>query len=527
MIQFIRNGVVVFDLAWLVNPYTWIGKLSLGIGLPIFAKVFLQSDFYRNLSPFSKRYNQKLRTEIETKLRDNLPDSNPRQKSQEFPALSFETIAHLQKSGFIHFEEGAKISATRFSPERPMSFQITIDSTKNTYQVFNAEHLGGGAFGDAYIGQNIHSGAWVAVKMQRFRDTAKEQDVLIENKHLLADGKLLGQAIYEKNDQKYLLSVMPLFSKDNPIYCNSSEKIDFLIAVAYALEQFHKKNKIHSDLHFGNVCWNKAEGVAHLIDYGSIVDTENISETSSHYVPKLHVPPESLFGFGLLHVKASDVFSLGCMAERLFEKNNDQRLNLLISNMKHKLFFKRPSLVEIIRELINIKNFSSDIAQKSIKASDKKDQQLLNQVHEEVEKYKLILKELDNEIVMLKKIPESEVDYIHLAMLVKEKSIYQDYFQQLNSSVELYHRFDCSIQLDKKKDELHKEIKQLMTLNSDYQPKIPIVTSAKPSFDYLQDDKQRNTLLMQFNPSAQVKPTQVQNFMPTHNDNKVNTRPNL
>lgn len=513
MIRFLVKGVVVFDFAWLVDPYTWTGRVSLAIGLPVLTKIFLQSDFYRKNSPFSKQYNQKLRTEIEIKLPDSLPSFNAQQHLQVFPSLSFDGIAHLQKNGFMHFNKEEKIAATTFSSEIPKSFEVTIPATKRTYQIFNTEALGSGAFGDAFIGQDTSSGAWVAVKMQYFRDIAKEQDVLIENKNLLTDRKLLGQTIHEKNGEPYLISILPLFVKDNPMHCNASEKIDFLIAVANELKRLHKKNKIHSDLHFGNVCWSKAEGTAYLIDYGSMVDSENISETSSHYVPKLHLPPESLFGLGLLHVKAGDIFSLGCMAERLFENTNYLRLNAFVSKMKHTLFFKRPSLDDIISELTLIKSFSHEIIEQPIMVSNQKDQQTLDKVYEKIKKYKLILKQLETEIVILKNTIEEEVDHVYLAMRIKEKSIVQNYVQSLISSIELFHRFDIKIK-QHSQDELHKDIKQLMALKSDYQPKIPIVMD-KPIntvTDDILDHPQNNILLMQFsktvNPNVNVQQTE-------------------
>ncbi len=485
MITFVRNGVVVFDFAWLVNPYTWTGKIGLGIGLPVLTKVFLQSDFYRNNSPFTKAYNQKLRAEIETKLPDNLPNLNPHQQAQAFPALSFEGIANLQKEGFIHVKN---------SSEMPASFQITVTSTQKTYQIFNTEQLGAGAFGEAFIGQDTRSGEWVAVKMQPLRNIAKEQDVLIENSYLLADRKLLGQAIYEKNGDPYLLSIMPLFVKDSPRHCSSSEKIDFLMAVANELKRLHQKNKIHSDLHLGNVCWNKAEGIAHLIDYGSIVDTEDPFDTSSRYVPKLYTPPESLFGLGLLHVKAGDIYSLGCMARQLFENTNNARLKSLISKMQHSLFFMRPSLDVIIGELVKIKVFANDLIEKPLTVSNNADQECLNKVHEEIAQYKLILQKLDAEIAILKDESNSGVDYIHLAMKIKEKSIYQKQLQRLIGSIELFHQFQIPIK-PQNIDELQKDLKQLVTLKSDYQPSMVI---EEKGADFVYDELFHKTLLMQF-----------------------------
>lgn len=513
MIRFLVKGVVVFDSAWLVDPYTWTGRVSLAIGLPVLTKIFLQSDLYRNWSPLSKRYNQNLRAEIEKKLPDNLPNLAAQQHLQAFPSLSFDGIAHLQQNGLIYFDKEEKIASTAFTSEMPKSFEVTIPATKRTYQIFNTEALGAGAFGEAFIGQDASSGAWVAVKMQYFRDIAKEQDVLIENKNLLADCKLLGQTIYEKNGEPYLVSILPLFVKDNPLHCSMSEKLDFLIAVANELKRWHKKNKIHSDLHFGNVCWNKAEGVAHLIDYGSVVDSENISETSSHYVPKLHMPPESLFGLGLLHVKAGDIFSLGCMTERLFENTNNLRLNAFISKMKHTLFFKRPSLDGIISELTVIKSFSHEITEQPIMASNNKDLQILDKVYAEIAKYQLILQQLEAEIAILKNNIQAKIDYIHLAMCIKEKCIVQKYVQSLISSIDLFHRFDIKIK-QHNLDELHKDIKQLMALKSDYQPKIPVLMDnpINTVIDEILDCSQNNTLLMQFpktvTPNVNVQQTE-------------------
>ncbi len=498
MISFTINGTVVFDLAWLVDPSTWIGKLGLTIGLPVLAKVFFQSDFYRNISPFSKRYNQKLRAEIETKLPDNLPHFHSQQRVQVFPSLSFESIAHLKKDGFLHFEETEKIPSTPFSPEMPMSFHITIPATQNKYEIFNSERLGAGAFGEAYIGQDKATGIWVAVKMQRFTNTAKEQNVLIENKNLLADKKLLGQAIYEKNGKPCLVSILPLFVKDNPMHCNVSEKKDYLIAVASALKQLHQKNKIHSDLHFGNVCWNKAEGLAHLIDYGSIVDSENMFETTSHYVPKLHLPPESMFGLGLLHVKASDIFSFGCMTEGLFENTRNERLSTLISSMKHKLFFRRPSLDNIIHELTMLKS-ADNIVEQSKMAPNSKDQFTLDNAHAEIAQYKLIAHQLDIEIARLKNSSELELNYVQLAMMIKEKNIYQNYIQGLIGFIDLFHRFDIPMSKNHI-NKLHTEMKQLIELNPDYQPKIPFIIDQpiNTNAELIIEDVQNNTFLIQF-----------------------------
>jgi serine/threonine protein kinase len=496
-----RNGAVIFDLAWLVNPYTWTGRIALAIGVPVLTKLFLQSDFYRNISPLTRRYIQKLRTEIESQLPDNLPNLDRHQQLKAFPTLSFEGIANLQENGFIHFKDEFKIPATRLSSEMPASFQITVDATKKTYQIFNTEELGAGICGKAFLGQDLSSGVWVAVKMQPLRDIAKEQDVLIENRHLLADRKLLGHAIYKKNGNQYLMSIMPLFVKDSPRHCSSSEKIDFLIAVAHELKRLHQKNKIHSDLHLGNVCWNKAEGVAQLIDYGSLVNTENPFESTSHYVLKLYTPPESLFGLGLFHVKASDIYALGCMARQLFSNTHNARLNSLISNMQHSLFFKRPSLDIIIRELTAIKDFANDIIEQPIAIFNKEEEQCLNKVYEEIASYKTILQELDVEIAVLKNITESDPDYIHLAMCIKEKSIYQKYLQSLISS-----QFQNPIQSGNV-DELQKDLKKLIALKPDYQPRIPIVessvlnllssTNSHPHVSL--DDDFKKPLLMQFN----------------------------
>lgn len=475
MIVFTNNGEILFNLDWLVDPTTWTGRIALSIGIPVATKIFLQTDFYRNNSPFSKWFNIRTRAEIESTLIHNLPASDPMQKIQAFPKLSSESILKLDENGFLQITDPKDC------------FHISILATSKTYRIFKTEQLGAGAFGEAFLGQDLETGEWVAVKKHPADSVAREQNVLIENRYLLSDKKLLGQAIYEENNRNYLVSVMPLYVKNSPERYSSHEKIEFLIAVAQELKRLHQKNKIHSDLHLGNVCWNRAKGVANLIDYGSIIDAGVIQDTSSYHVPKLYMPPESFFGLGLLHVKAGDIYSLGCMAKRLFPNSNNTRLNFLIQRMQKTFFFMRPSLDTIISELSNILDNFQEIIE-DINLERHMDENLVK-VKEEIKHCQALLNVFDCRLSQLKSECITQPNYIELALLTKERSIYDNYLSSLNSSISLFQQYQIEIKLDEKQFELQKNLKELIKCRNTIVPNYQLLDNICVDLQALDHDE--------------------------------------
>jgi len=395
---------------------TWI---VIGIILTpnlLLTKLFIQSDFFKNIWPFTPRKNQRLKTELNRLLNEKSASLITRPKNQ-MPVLSYETINQLTRSGFLPIQDSTQ--------------KIHSAATNSTYSFSNNEFLGKGAFGVVYLGQDIATGSWVAIKKQRSKSLADEQKFLIEAKYLLEQNQLLGYQHDDKN--KCFYTIMPLFAKD--VVRSSSpivEKIEFALESAKSIKNLHDKRRIHNDLHLGNICWDKSEKKCHLIDYGSMTKSDHLDETSSYEVARMpyHAPPE--FHVGMMNFKSGDVYAFGCILASLFPDviQADKEFSNFIKGLQHSLWFMRPTMQDVIHFLQKNKQRLISINDVSNTNND-----AVKKSYEEINRYTNKVNSLEIKIAQAKNIAPQN-GFLRLSLLNKKKAIYNNYISDHYSHIE-------------------------------------------------------------------------------------------
>jgi serine/threonine protein kinase len=188
-----------------------------------------------------------------------------------------------------------------------------------SYRLLQA--LGQGSFAQVYLGQHIHLGTYVAVKVlhaqlgireeQEFR---KEALLLMQfkNPHII---RILDYGI--TNNRPFILMELAKKGSLNKIYPRGSrlsivEVVAYVTQIAEGLDYAHKHNVVHRDIKPENILVGDNDELM-LADFGiaKLVSTSRSNKTSNLAGTITYMAPEQIMG---KPVQASDQYALGIMA---------------------------------------------------------------------------------------------------------------------------------------------------------------------------------------------------------------------
>jgi serine/threonine protein kinase len=190
--------------------------------------------------------------------------------------------------------------------------------------------IGSGGYGSVYIGEHtILTGRTVAIKMlhTRYLNVKKERYRFMEEARLLEklkhprilpiiDVGIHKGSLYIVTEYAPGGSLHDLLQRLYPHHLTIEEAIIILTQIGEALDFAHQQNIIHCDLKPANILFNTS-GKAVIADFGNalVLASKNFVLTSTVTGTLAYMAPERFQG--VIH-KASDLYSLGCIAYQLF-----------------------------------------------------------------------------------------------------------------------------------------------------------------------------------------------------------------
>lgn len=203
---------------------------------------------------------------------------------------------------------------------------VIISENNKKIAIEDSKPIGGGAFGKVYIGQDLETGEFVAVKKQNLfrgdqylkeateelealRRTNQLVDFLYDNKHgdlylvmPYAYGKNVYEATYTKQEGKLVKKALP-----------DQELLDIAIAALKCVNYFHNVDKkVHRDLKLENIMWDKTTKTCKLIDLAKAVSMDADGNVTGEACDgtSLYVAPE-LFRDPCIYSAKSDIYAMG------------------------------------------------------------------------------------------------------------------------------------------------------------------------------------------------------------------------
>ena len=214
-----------------------------------------------------------------------------------------------------------------------MAEEVTmIEDTVDNYEVFHRQRLGGGTFGNVYVGRHMRTHESVAVKHieppiqhreHYMRYIENELDTLnsIDHPNIvdLIHYKKIGHSMYFILERcKYDLQK---FASENNVF--QDLKFDFLLGIAEGLNCLHRHRIIHRDIKPENVLTKEVHGIwtAKLTDLGLSRRVPEGGSTSFSATPGIGtrqwMAPEVFADEGDDHTRYSmpaDVYSFGLLS---------------------------------------------------------------------------------------------------------------------------------------------------------------------------------------------------------------------
>lgn len=214
--------------------------------------------------------------------------------------------------------------------ERP----VVIGKLNRQVAIETENPLGKGAFGAVYIGQDIISSEFYAVKKQNIRrgeeyknEAVSELEVLKATNQLVdyyCDGKgnlYTVMTYHHGEDIEHVL----FNENDKRKEVSKLERLDIAIAALQSLDDFqNESNMLHRDLKIQNIIWDKETGKCALADFAKAkkMDKDGLLTEESPEGTSMYVAPE-LFQEPCVYSKKSDVYAMGCvLLELILEQNH-------------------------------------------------------------------------------------------------------------------------------------------------------------------------------------------------------------
>ncbi|AHE66493.1 protein kinase domain-containing protein [Legionella oakridgensis] len=201
-----------------------------------------------------------------------------------------------------------------------------------------ATALGEGGFGKVKLCQDIHTGEWMAIKIQK---SIMKEPSKAENETLKHFGRFFGETL---RDDKYYSVQSLLLGVDLQKHIASGDKADFLSRLdiaqkAAALVQEFHRNYLHRDIKPENFIWDEENKTLHLCDFGMACKLDagqegimDLSGSGTFLAPEID---DSLHRGSVLYTKKSDMYALGKVFNELFTDIADvpPEIGVLIQNM--------------------------------------------------------------------------------------------------------------------------------------------------------------------------------------------------
>lgn len=361
---------LVFDTE-LISYLIW---LIIAPAVIIGMKYFLYSDIWVEYSPMTPYYNRKL----EKKINNRITKIHEQTFQPQFPSLTDDLSEMLDvKNNFredvseilikqidIKYHD-RKSCISKLKLNDTTQLQLLFIPENKQYYLLTNTLLGKGESAKTFLGKNIGTNEWVAVKRSNLKSksrmipnelnvlsASKEYNVLQENEYLLENSKLLGQLVKMDPEKKYIYTLMPWYFEKEIIVLPVDEKIRLSISLADEIDLLHSKGYLHNDLHIKNICWDGQK--CHLIDFESMTRLDNILHryfytTHSKFS---HIAPEGIFGF---NTRSKDIYAYGKILNELFKETFLQKeLEKITNQLTCTLANRRISLTVASRGLKQI-----------------------------------------------------------------------------------------------------------------------------------------------------------------------------
>lgn len=310
-------------------------------------------DIYQNfleiLDIFQEKYAEEIQDskridELQRKISDinSLEEDNyqNKQKLQEI-------ISEFKRTHTIDFELDDDYQLVKISKRsKELNFsviytQLSQNTTPKAYALYHGgenEILGEGGFGKVKLCQDINSGEWLAIKIQK---KIMKAPSFFENSALSFFGRFKGEALREK---KYYSVQTLLPGVDLYKYITQKESLSLESRITIAKQaailvgEFHK-NYLHRDLKPENFLWDELNHELYLCDFGLACQldsphdgVEDFSGSGTFLAPEID---DSRYSGKVLYSKKSDIYALGKVFQELFSQGEDipSEIEALIAEM--------------------------------------------------------------------------------------------------------------------------------------------------------------------------------------------------
>jgi serine/threonine protein kinase len=238
-------------------------------------------------------------------------------------------LGDLKPNGKLLTEEEIKSLAADVSNQIHPGVDYSIIQIEGKQYICTKKMLGEGGFGKVFVGQELESGKFKALKFQS-EFSALKSEVAAECQTLNKVGQVasLQDGIMMANDQHYCL-VMDLIPGIELFYLRSKpmstiRRLQLALGAMNAILALHALNLIHRDIKPDNLMAQLISGMVTPVDFGQAIDLENRTSVQDKICGTMgYMAPEVLLSGH--HSRASDVYSLGMtiatLCDLIFVKN--------------------------------------------------------------------------------------------------------------------------------------------------------------------------------------------------------------
>lgn len=153
-----------------------------------------------------------------------------------------------------------------------IKFPILI-SQEHTIALYDKFPIGIGAFGRVYVGQDLNTGTFYAVKEHSFKTEQEIQEATAEVNVLGAQGELV-DVICTENGIYLVMPLAPGKDYHQTLFKSPSDtspnaflnKLEMAIQAVQAVKEYNELGYLHRDLKLDNIMWDPIENQAKLVD---------------------------------------------------------------------------------------------------------------------------------------------------------------------------------------------------------------------------------------------------------------------
>lgn len=215
----------------------------------------------------------------------------------------------------------------------PIQAILKIENSGTHYYAIYNHLLGKGSYSQVLLAQDIYTKELLAVKIQPY---SVPEDIEHEIKHLSFINEYRGGAVITSTPEKthYLFCKLAKGVALDKLYTDSlnyseTDILNIIIASFNALQNLHKQNIVHNDIHEGNLVYDPRDKKAQWVDMAFSLKLKSGEEFFSVSMNKEQKPPcykapESNSERGY----STDVYQLGFMSLRQILVLSEQDKNL-------------------------------------------------------------------------------------------------------------------------------------------------------------------------------------------------------